>query len=75
MKNQIYQEMTEVLKGRLFLTIDDVAELMGCSRKVVYNWTRRKDPLKRPPRIAVGKTIRFPKATFVEWLLKEQGMQ
>ena len=74
MSDLITKEFGDVYPDRAFLTLEDVAQLLGCSRRVVYNWTRRKDPEARPPRIIVGKTIRFPKVAFIQWLLKEQGV-
>jgi excisionase family DNA binding protein len=56
-----------------FLSMEEVAELLGCSKRVVYNWTRRTDPATRPPKIVVGKTIRFPADQFFEWLYRQQG--
>jgi len=73
MSDSILQEIDELYKGRPFLTISEVAQLLGCPEKVVYNWTRRNDISKRPPKLTVGRTIGFPKRGFVEWLMKEQG--
>lgn len=56
-----------------FLTVEEVAKLMRCSPDVVYNWTRRSDPKRRPPRLPVGKEIRFPKKSLAQWLAEEVG--
>lgn len=57
---------------KAFLTIDDVCEFLACSRPIVYNWIKRSDPSKRPPRLLIGNEPRFPKRPFIEWLAKEQ---
>ena len=67
----LLQDTESLLKDKAFLTVDEVADLLSCDKKVVHNWTRRKDSKRRPPRLALGKTIRFPKTAFVQWLLKE----
>lgn len=72
MEEAILKEVNEKFEGKAFLSLEEVAQLLGCSEKVVYNWTRRVDPNKRPPRISVGRTIRFPKGPLVQWLVKEQ---
>lgn len=55
------------------LTIEDIAKFLDCDPKIVYNWIRRSDPKRRPPKIIVGKQIRFPKRDFFKWLAVEQG--
>lgn len=60
-----------LLQNKAFLTIDDVAQLLNCEKKVVYNWTKRADPARRPPKFAVGKSFRFPKTELLRWLAKE----
>ncbi len=74
MNDPIIQEIANRYPEKAFLTLDEAAQLLGCKRRVIYNWTRRKEPSQRPPRIAVGKSIRFPKIAFIQWLLKEQGV-
>ncbi len=74
MNDLMMKEIDGLFQSKPFLTIDDVALFLGCSKNVIYNWTRRTDPKKRPPGIMVGKTLRFPKGPLIEWLLKEQGI-
>jgi predicted DNA-binding transcriptional regulator AlpA len=69
----LFSEMNELYKEKLFLTMEDVTSLLSCSKTVVYNWAKRMDPKKRPPRIIVGKEVRFPKREFLKWLMDEQG--
>jgi len=34
---------------------------------------KRSDPKKRPPKLIVGKEVRFPKREFMRWLVQEQA--
>jgi predicted DNA-binding transcriptional regulator AlpA len=74
MTQSILQEMNELFQGRAFLSVEDITQLLNCSEQVIYNWTKRADPKKRPPRVIVGKSIRFPKRDFARWLVEEQGV-
>ena len=73
MIDSILEEVDQAFQGRAFLTVEDIAQLLSCSEQVVYNWTKRADPKRRPPRVIVGKSIRFPKRKFAQWLLNEQS--
>ena len=73
MTDTLLQEIEELFKGKPFLTIEDVTQLLTCDEEVVYNWTKRSDPKRRPPRIIVGKDLRFPKREFIKWLAEDQG--
>ncbi len=68
----LIQDFAVLFGNKALLSIDDVAQGVGCTPKVVYNWTRRNDPARRPPRVVIGRTVRFPKTEFVRWLIKEQ---
>lgn len=57
---------------KTLLTIDEIAQFLDCEPDVVYNWTRRSDPARRPPKIIVGKEVRFPKKDFFRWLANDQ---
>ncbi len=67
-------EAEQIYKGKMFLTLNDVTALLGCEDKVIYNWTRRVDPKKRPPKIFVGKELRFPKRDFLQWLIENNSI-
>jgi predicted DNA-binding transcriptional regulator AlpA len=73
MDQSIMSEIEEVFRGKIFLTIADICGVLGCSENVVYNWMKRADPLRRPPRIKVGQEMKFPRGAFFQWLVKEQG--
>lgn len=75
MTETLIQEIDEIYKGKPLLTLDDLSQLLGCSRKVVYNLTRAVDPKLRPPMIQVGKTILFPKREFFHWLAETHGQK
>jgi predicted DNA-binding transcriptional regulator AlpA len=64
----------EIFPKKAFLTLADVTEVLQCEEQVIYNWSKRADPRKRPPRIIVGREIRFPKKEFAKWLAHEQGI-
>lgn len=72
MDEAVFSEVDQIFKNKIYLTIQDVADLLGCDPQIVFNWTRRSDPRKRPPRILVGKDVRFPKRDLVRWLAQEQ---
>ena len=54
------------------MTPEEVAELLACELKVVYNWMRRSQIEKRPPALMIGKEVRFPRNAFLKWLCEEQ---
>ena len=73
MFESLLEEVNRMYPNKGVLSMDDVCKLLECEKRTVYNWTRRVDPTKRPPRLVIGKTIRFPKVPFIQWLLKEQS--
>jgi excisionase family DNA binding protein len=75
MQDSMIKEISDLYPGKAFLTIEEVTELLGCSKKVVYNWSRRNSLKRRPPRICVGRTIRYPKGEFILWLIREQSVK
>jgi predicted DNA-binding transcriptional regulator AlpA len=74
MMDTLAQDVEEMYKGRAFLTPEEVSQLLSCDEKVVYNWIKRADPKRRPPRIVVGKSLRFPKREFIRWLGTELNL-
>lgn len=73
MVEALIEELERSFPGKAVLTVSDVCQFLGCSEKVIYNWTKRSDSRRRPPRIIVGKEIRFPKRPFINWLATEQS--
>ena len=69
----LLQEIDSLFPDKVFLTLAEVANLLNCPDKVIYNWTKRSNPKKRPPRIIVGKELRFPKRELARWLMQEQS--
>jgi excisionase family DNA binding protein len=55
----------------VYLTPDQVGELLQVSAKSVYRWAE-KDPSM--PRLKIAGTVRFPKDRLLSWLRsREQG--
>jgi len=73
MVESILHDLNEHAKDRPFLNVQDIMHYLSCDEEIVYNWTKRVDPKRRPFRIIVGKEIRFPKKAFARWLIEEQG--
>ena len=71
----IMQEINDCYKGKIFLSVKDVSEILGCSQEDVHNLSRLRRHQKKPPRIMVFNEVRYPKKAFVEWLLLERGLQ
>jgi predicted DNA-binding transcriptional regulator AlpA len=71
--NELYEEVNDLFPNKIYLTLKDVTTLLECSPNVVYNWIKRSDSKKRPPRVFIGTEMRFPKRKFLRWLEQEQG--
>ncbi len=72
MNETCFSEIEQALGGKVFLSVNDICDLLGCSERVVYNWMKRADPARRPPKLKIGHEIKFPRGAFIQWLLKEQ---
>lgn len=72
-ENEILDDVNQMFPNKAYLTMQDVMTLLECSSNVIYNWTKRSDAKRRPPRVFVGTEVRFPKRQFLRWLEKEQG--
>jgi predicted DNA-binding transcriptional regulator AlpA len=73
MSHSILEELEGQFHGKIFLTMQDVVGLLGCSEGTVYNWVRRRNHKRRPPRVVVGREVRFPTKAFLNWLLTVQS--
>ena len=73
MDEALTQVFEQAFEGKHFLSAIEIAEFLNCSPKVIYNWMKRSDPNRRPPRFRFGQETRFPKKEFVKWLVEEQG--
>jgi len=69
--NSFVDLLKKRFETKIFLTPDDLSGVLECERDVIINWTRKEEKY-RPPRIIVGRDIRFPKAEFLDWLMKTQ---
>lgn len=74
MTEEIVQELSHIFPEKSLLTLEDVCTSLECDEQTIYNWAKRSDPKRQPPRIMVGKKLRFPKRDFVRWLVEEQAM-
>lgn len=75
MSEESLQEIDRIFPNKMYLTMNDVTTLLECTPNVVYNWIKRSDSKKRPPRVFVGTEMRFPKYKFIQWLEREQGSE
>lgn len=73
MYEALYEGSEQIFPNKPVLNPEEVAQLLDCSPDVIYNWLKRSDPSKRPPKLIIGKSVRFPKKDFLRWLVKEQG--
>jgi hypothetical protein len=71
MFDSLLKDVEVLTKDKAFLTVEDIATILNCEPKVIYNWTKRPNPKKRPPKLCIGKSLRFPKTEFVRWLANE----
>ncbi len=73
MVQSLLEAADETFPQKSILTAEDIAKFLDCDPQIIYNWARRSDPTRRPPRLIVGKSIRFPKREFFKWLAVDQG--
>ncbi len=64
-------DIDEKHKNKKFLTRQDIAEILECDEKYVYNATRRRSISTRLPKIIIQKKVRYPKIAFYKWLEAE----
>jgi excisionase family DNA binding protein len=61
------------VEGPVYLTAEQVGELLQVSSKSVYRW-QKADPTM--PALKIGGTVRFPRERLERWLRdREQGPQ
>ena len=64
----IYEDFDRVFHDKIMLSVEDICNYLGCDPQTIYNWTARKN---KPPRLQIGKNVRYPKKEFVKWFLTE----
>lgn len=69
----LLEEADRAFPKKAVLSPEDIAQLLDCEEKIIYNWMKRSDPTRRPPKLSVGKDVRFPKREFFLWLAEDQG--
>jgi excisionase family DNA binding protein len=72
MYETLFQEMERLYPQKGLLTVEEICEFLSCDKETVYNWTKRSNRKRQPPRLMIGKTLRFPKKDFAKWLSEEQ---
>jgi hypothetical protein len=70
--SEFMKDLERYCLDKAVLTVQDVAKLLECDPKVIQNWAKRSDPKRRPPRLIIGKEVRFPTKAFCAWLSKTQ---
>lgn len=73
MDSSLIEYADHLFPKKAVLTVQEVAQFLDCNPDIIYNWIKRSDPAKRPPKLIVGKEVRFPKREFLRWLVQEQG--
>ncbi len=73
MYETLVAEFEDLFPKRAFLTKAEICEVLSCLPRVVESWCERTDPARRPPRLVIGREVRFPKRDFVKWLVREQS--
>jgi hypothetical protein len=68
---EVVADLEERFRNKIFLTLADITSVFECSEEVVYNWNKRHDPKRRPPKVPIGRDFRFPKRPFLQWLARE----
>ena len=72
MYETILEEINRIFPQKGILTLEEVCKFLECDRETVYNWSRRSDPKRQPPRLKIGKALRFPAKELAKWLVEEQ---
>ena len=70
--NELIQEIGTIFPEKALLTAEDISKALECEVQTIHNWSKRSNPKRRPPRIIVGKEVRFPKKHFLLWFAEEQ---
>ncbi len=73
MDDSFIEYADQMFPKKAVLTMEEVAQFLDCEISIIVNWVKRSDPRKRPPKLIVGKEVRFPKREFMRWLVQEQA--
>ena len=55
------------------LTLMELAQILDCEPHVIQNWVKRSDSSKRPPRLILGNSLKFPKREVLRWVVETQS--
>jgi predicted DNA-binding transcriptional regulator AlpA len=64
----MFQHLESLFPVKPLLKVEDIALFLECDERTIYNWNQRQ---VAPPRINVGKEVRYPKREFASWLASE----
>jgi predicted DNA-binding transcriptional regulator AlpA len=73
MSDLMLEELSGIFPNKALLTVEEICESLSCDTQTIYNWCKRSNPKRRPPRIIIGNDVKFPKRPFLLWLTTEQG--
>ena len=73
MYESLLDEANRLFPNKGVLSIEEIAQVLDCETVVIYNWTRRSNPDRRPPRLLIGRGFRFTKKEFFKWLSEIQA--
>ncbi len=72
MDMSMLEELSKIFPEKRLLSVEDITNALECDEKTVQNWVKRPEPHRRPPRLIVGKTVRFLREPFISWFAQEQ---
>ena len=64
----ILDDLNAQFTNKTLLSHEDLKSFLGCDDSTIYNWSRRK---VQPPRMIVGRTVRYSKRALAQWLATE----
>ena len=70
--DSMVKDMNREFSEKAILSVDDLAKFFACPKGVIYNWNRRVDVNRRPPKVTFGKEVRYQKRALALWMVMEQ---
>jgi len=62
----------ELYPGKVWLTEENLAVILEVRPSTIKSYYKRPED-KQPPRLVIGKEMKFPKERVLEWFVKVQG--
>lgn len=72
MESFLLREADRLFPEKPLLSVADVARFLSCEERVVHNWLKRGGD-GTPPKLIIGKEVRFPKETLIQWIAEYKG--